>query len=85
MHQASEEWGFDFDNCFVIGDKASDIELGKRLGATTLLVRTGYGTQVERDGTAVPDHVINGLVNAPGIIRELLKPMDKHLIDKIDG
>ena len=35
-----------FQTAFVIGDKPSDIELGRRVGATTFLVRTGYGAEV---------------------------------------
>src|SRR5262245_39345312 len=40
---AAGELGFDPAQAFVIGDKPCDIELGREVGATTLLVRTGYG------------------------------------------
>src|SRR5271165_6194348 len=49
VQQAAAELGFDVGNAFVIGDKACDIDLGHAVGATTLLVRTGYGTQVGPD------------------------------------
>jgi D-glycero-D-manno-heptose 1,7-bisphosphate phosphatase len=85
LNQAADEWGFDPRSCFVIGDKASDIALGQGFGATTLLVRTGYGAQVERDGTVTPDHVVHGLGDAPSIIRHLIKPAEKRLVDKLGG
>ncbi len=34
---------------WVIGDKLSDLEFGLRLGTRAILVRTGYGAQVEQD------------------------------------
>lgn len=45
--QARTEFGFDFAESVVIGDKASDIEFGRSLGAQTILVRTGYGREHE--------------------------------------
>jgi D-glycero-D-manno-heptose 1,7-bisphosphate phosphatase len=43
LERAAREHGFDRADAFVIGDKRSDVELGRRAGSTTLLVRTGYG------------------------------------------
>jgi D-glycero-D-manno-heptose 1,7-bisphosphate phosphatase len=39
---------------WMIGDKAADIECGKRAGTRTILVRTGYGAEqrCEPDFTA---------------------------------
>jgi D-glycero-D-manno-heptose 1,7-bisphosphate phosphatase len=45
----------------VIGDKRSDIEMGQRLGATTILVRTGYGAEVAGSRTVSPDFIVNDL------------------------
>ena len=45
VEQAARECGFDPRECFLIGDKVSDIELGRNVGAVTFLVRTGYGCQ----------------------------------------
>ncbi|MEX0799599.1 MAG: HAD-IIIA family hydrolase [Dehalococcoidia bacterium] len=56
---------------FVIGDRASDIEMGRRAGATTVLVRTGWGRQTESSGEARPDHVADDLLEAAGIILAL--------------
>jgi phosphoglycolate phosphatase-like HAD superfamily hydrolase len=50
----------------VIGDKSSDIELGKRVGATTILVSSGSGAS---DGKpAHPDYVVRDLLEAARII-----------------
>ncbi|HTU26556.1 MAG TPA: HAD family hydrolase, partial [Pirellulales bacterium] len=40
VEQAARELQFDPRRSWLVGDKASDIELGQRVGATTLLVRT---------------------------------------------
>lgn len=52
---------------YMVGDKMGDIVMGKRLGARTLLVETGYGRQErfagERDGIH-PDAVVPGIREA---------------------
>lgn len=69
---AAQELGFESKDCFVIGDKACDVELGQRVGATSLLVRTGYGAQVEVEGTTEPDYVVDNLEEAARVIERLL-------------
>jgi D-glycero-D-manno-heptose 1,7-bisphosphate phosphatase len=71
--QAARELGFRLADSFVIGDKAADIELGRRVGATTILVRTGYGRQVESDGGAGADYVADDLLDAARIIEGILR------------
>jgi histidinol-phosphate phosphatase family protein len=75
---AARELGFDPQSCFVIGDKPCDIELGQRCGATTLLVRTGYGQQVAMAGTATPDHVVADLAGAAEVIQRLLRGREEY-------
>lgn len=41
--KAAERFGIDLSRSFVIGDKASDLEVAKVVGAHPFLVRTGYG------------------------------------------
>ena len=52
----------------MIGDKNSDVELAHRVGATGIMVRTGYGLGEEtyrRDTwKARPDHVADDLLDA---------------------
>lgn len=72
VDQASQDLGFDPRLSYVIGDKACDIELGRRLGATTILITTGYGAQTIADGSARPDFVVDDLVQAARVIGGLL-------------
>jgi D-glycero-D-manno-heptose 1,7-bisphosphate phosphatase len=72
-HQAAVEFGASLADSFVVGDKACDMELGKRIGATTVLVRTGYGQQVVRAGTAPADHVVENLLAAARLIEQLVR------------
>lgn len=71
--QAAAALGFDPRQSFVIGDKPCDIELGQALGATTVLVRSGYGAEVEANATAHPDYVADDLCNAASVIAEIEK------------
>ncbi|HLO75639.1 MAG TPA: D-glycero-beta-D-manno-heptose 1,7-bisphosphate 7-phosphatase [Magnetospirillum sp.] len=65
--QAAAEHGFDPACAIVIGDKEADVELGRGVGATTFLVRTGYGRKTEAKGTRA-DHVVDDLPAAAEII-----------------
>jgi D-glycero-D-manno-heptose 1,7-bisphosphate phosphatase len=69
LQKAAGELGFNWANCIVIGDKACDIEMGHGAGALTLLVRTGYGAQVENEAAA--DFVVDDLAAATASIRRL--------------
>jgi D-glycero-D-manno-heptose 1,7-bisphosphate phosphatase len=69
---ASRELNFNMQSCFVIGDKACDIELGRRVGATTFLVLTGYGSEVQRERSAVADYTVGDLAEAAEVILNLL-------------
>ncbi len=69
--QAAVELGFDPHQAFVVGDKPCDIEMGRRVGATTLLVRTGYGAQFASTGTCHPDYVAQNLVEAANLMVDL--------------
>jgi D-glycero-D-manno-heptose 1,7-bisphosphate phosphatase len=76
LESAGKELNFDPRTCFVVGDKASDIGLGKNAGATTLLVRTGYGAQVDGDGQADPDCAVSSLLEATQVIQQMLNTKD---------
>jgi D-glycero-D-manno-heptose 1,7-bisphosphate phosphatase len=66
--------GFEPGEAFVVGDKASDIALGRRIGACTLLVRTGYGAQYEVTAESPrPDYVVDDLFEAARIIGRLVR------------
>ncbi|QQG40410.1 MAG: HAD family hydrolase [Candidatus Levyibacteriota bacterium] len=68
IEQALKDHDFNPQESFVIGDKAIDIELGQKMGATTFLVRTGYGTMVEKENIVNPDFVVDDLYSAVNTI-----------------
>ena len=68
---AADDLDLDLGASFVVGDKGSDIEAGRRVGATTILVHTGQGRQALDDGAA-PDHVADDLRGAAAIIGSLV-------------
>ncbi len=67
-HRAAEEMGFDPKQTFVIGDKESDIAFGRRLGAKTILVLTGYGKEVKKRRQHGADYVVDDLREAAWLI-----------------
>lgn len=76
---AARELDFRLDRSFMIGDKPCDIELGHRVGATTLLVRTGHGEQFAAhsldpaSAQISPDFVVADLQGAASIVRKILR------------
>lgn len=56
---AAHEHGFALDTCVVAGDKPADVELGRAIGAKSILVRTGYGRQHETECN--PDYIADDL------------------------
>jgi D,D-heptose 1,7-bisphosphate phosphatase len=62
--KAAEEFCLDLRECVLIGDKISDIEAAKRIGAFSILVLTGHGEEeLKREG-AKPDLVVPSLLDA---------------------
>lgn len=72
LEKAAAELGLELARGFVIGDKACDAELGKRVGATSLLVRTGYGREFEGQGEASWDYIVDDLREAADVIERCL-------------
>ena len=68
---AARELDFDARVSFVIGDKLCDIEMGRRAGATTFLVRTGHGAHAGPETLRAADYVVNDLAQAPHLIERL--------------
>ncbi len=64
--RAARDLGVDAARSVMIGDKAADIELGRRLGGRSILVRTGYGAQTEAElgGKWRPDYIARDLHDA---------------------
>jgi D-glycero-D-manno-heptose 1,7-bisphosphate phosphatase len=73
IQTASRELGFDLSKSIVIGDKVSDIEMGRRVRALTILVRTGYGAQVAAEHSVAADYIADDLPAAVEIIGGLFR------------
>ncbi|MEE3715933.1 HAD family hydrolase [Tumidithrix elongata RA019] len=73
VDSAVRDFNFEPNTSFAIGDKPCDIELGQNIGATTFLVRTGYGAKVEHDGSAKADYIVDNLQDAAQIIAQLVQ------------
>lgn len=71
VEQAAHELGFCAQQCFVVGDRASDIELGWRIGATTFLVTGGMHCGTPTRIVPRPDFVVDGVNDAANLIAGL--------------
>jgi D-glycero-D-manno-heptose 1,7-bisphosphate phosphatase len=69
IQQAANDLGFTPEHSIVIGDKASDVEMGRNAGAVTFLVRTGYGAGVEPAQGSLAEFVVDDLPAAARVIR----------------
>jgi phosphoglycolate phosphatase-like HAD superfamily hydrolase len=67
---AAKDFNIDLDISIVIGDKPADIDLGKAIGAKTILVRTGYGAEHEIAKDCEPDFVIDSLADLSAILEQ---------------
>ena len=61
---AAREYGLDLSRCFMIGDRASDIQAGINAGVSSILVLTGAGRETFANQEAKPDHVANDIAEA---------------------
>lgn len=62
--EAAANFNLDLSQCFVIGDKAADIECGSKVGSRTVLVLTGYG----REQKCRPDFVAEDISAAVELV-----------------
>jgi D-glycero-D-manno-heptose 1,7-bisphosphate phosphatase len=81
IQKASEELGFTLESSIVIGDKISDIEMGRRVNATTILVRTGYGAEAAAAHGVAVDYIVDDLPGAVEVIRRL-PPTDNTVVGR---
>ncbi len=66
--RASSELGLDLTRSWMVGDTLADIYAGRNAGCKgQILVRTGYGGQVDAQAHAI-EHVIDSLADADRII-----------------
>jgi len=71
--QAASDLDFDLGRAFVVGDREPDLGLGRAIGATTILVRTGGGRRTEAEHGAEADYIVDGLAEAAAIIEGLVR------------
>jgi len=69
LRMAAEEWNIDLSRSYMVGDTLRDVETGHRAGSRAILVRTGYGRDVD-PGPAKPDYVAEDILEA---VRWILK------------
>ena len=69
IERARSDLNLDITRSYIIGDSTLDIEAGKRAGAKTILVRTGFGGS---DGNfdVEPDYTADDLLDAANYILE---------------
>jgi len=61
---AAREYGLDRSRCYMIGDRASDIQAGINAGVRTVLVLTGAGRETVARQEVKPDHVAHNIAEA---------------------
>ncbi len=68
--KAKKRFNIDLKKSFIIGDKLTDIKLGKNTNMKTILLLTGYGRKEKRkiDETIRPDFICKNLFSAAKII-----------------
>jgi D-glycero-D-manno-heptose 1,7-bisphosphate phosphatase len=67
LKKAAKEHGLDLSQSYMIGDKATDIEAGKRAGTKTIFVTTGWGKEeqmVLKEKQITSDHIAKDLLKA---------------------
>ena len=71
--EAARELGFDPRECFVVGDNACDVDLGRALEATTIFLRTPYGAPEAPRGPVPADYVVSAFQEAVERISNLVE------------
>ena len=62
--KAGKELNIDLKQSFMVGDRWSDIEAGKKVECKTILVKTGYDSQNLRRNEITCDYIANDLYDA---------------------
>ncbi|MFC1940600.1 D-glycero-alpha-D-manno-heptose-1,7-bisphosphate 7-phosphatase [Chloroflexota bacterium] len=74
IEQAAREFGIDLEKSFVIGDKSSDIEAGRRAGCRTVLLTTENPSLNDKGTIVISDYTAPDLYEA---VKWLVKPVSK--------
>jgi len=76
LDRGARDFGLDLRRSFVVGDRMGDVRAALNVGATAILVLTGYGRkaleEITASGTPV-HHVAGSIVEATAIILDTMK------------
>ncbi len=75
---AAAEYGLDLAQCFMVGDRASDIQCGQNAGTQTVLVLTGAGQETLAKGEIKPNFVAANISAATDWILQSPAPTSEH-------
>jgi len=86
VHRAQRELGVSPENAIVIGDKASDVELARNVGALAVFVRSGNVPEEEQARMAerglAPDYVARDLTGAVRWILDTVKTQETLIVKR---
>lgn len=68
FQKACKDFSVDKNHSWMIGDNRGDIEAGKQFGLSTIMVRTGYGAELEQKGYRAYDYISDNLYTAVDLI-----------------
>ena len=79
MRRGGRELDIDLTRSFVVGDKTTDVQAGKAVGATSILVLTGYGrssfAEIKNERISA-DYVAPSIVEA---VEYIIGRIDRHV------
>ena len=64
LEKAKRDFNIDFKKSYVVGDKASDVEIAKNIGCKGILVLTGMGKDEKKKLKSVPSYIADDLKDA---------------------
>ena len=64
FEKACEDFDVDIEDSWMIGDNIGDIKAGNNFHLKTILVRTGYGSQLEKEGFHLFQYIADDLYDA---------------------
>jgi D-glycero-D-manno-heptose 1,7-bisphosphate phosphatase len=74
--QAIKESPVDTDKMFMVGDRFSDIKIGKNTGCKTIMVKTGYGKgelELNPNSEIIADYIVDNLLDSVLLILKEFK------------
>ncbi|GJQ57835.1 MAG: HAD family hydrolase [Candidatus Scalindua sp. AMX11] len=70
LKEAEKTYKIDLTRSYVIGDRESDMEMGRRGGCKTMLVLSGHIKKLHNNFSVKPDIIVNDLYEGAKIITE---------------